>query len=271
MPTPHVSKGVRVYLTGRKSFGEVLKTSLLGTEAVVVECDDGSLRAICGERVLDEVVDKSTLKNGRGIQKTVPTDVKVIGPAVMQTFGVDEQTRAALFQKFIVLDEKVKSEKATYWEQNRDDPAAMSTFLPELMSLLGDDTLFVKAKAARLLNHLDQDTRDVMLANMMSSTTPEERKTMITEFTSIQNDRRKVAVFLQDMYELLLDNKTYIKMEFKKSLATRRIVGHPMIATFFANASESQLDNVVNVWRKRKYYRSRRGCRYALNILKKYS
>lgn len=136
MPTPHVSAGDRVYVTSAKSFGDVVKTSVLGTDAVVVECDDGSLRAVCGDKLLEEVVDKSTSKNGKGSQKTLPTDVKVIGPAVLQTFGVDEPTRAALFQKFIVLDEGVQLEKATYWEQNKDDPAKMSTFLPELMSLL---------------------------------------------------------------------------------------------------------------------------------------
>ena len=271
MPTPHVSKGTRVYLTSAKMFGEVVKTSMLGTDAVVVECDNGSLKVACGEKLLDEVVDLSSSKDGRGFVKALPVDIKMVGPKVLESFGVNEQTRAALFQKFLVLEESVQLEKATYWKDNKDDPVAMSNFLPELMTLLGEDTLFIQKKSAKLLNHLDEDTKSIMLTNMMTSTTEEERKTMIMEYTSIQNDKKKVLEFLQDLYELLLDNKTYIRMEFKKSLAQKRIFeikSSPMIETFLVNASGSQLEDVVRKWRKRKYYRSKKGGRYALNVLK---
>ena len=148
----------------------------------------------------------------------------------------------------------------------------MSNFLPELMTLLGEDTLFIQKKSAKLLNHLDEDTRSTMLTNMMTSTTEEERKTMIMEYTSIQNDKKKVLAFLQNLYELLLDDKTYIRMEFKKSLVKKRIFeSSPMIETFLANASESQLEDVVRKWRKRGYYRNKKGGRYALNVLRKYA
>ena len=140
------------------------------------------------------------------------------------------------------------------------------------MTLLGEDTLFIQKKSAKLLNHLDEDTRSTMLTNMMTSTTEEERKTMIMEYTSIQNDKKKVLAFLQNLYELLLDDKTYIRMEFKKSLVKKRIFeSSPMIETFLANASESQLEDVVRKWRKRGYYRNKKGGRYALNVLRKYA
>ena len=80
-------------------FGEVVKTSMLGTDAVVVECDNGSLKVVCGEKLLDEVVEISSSKDGRGLQKALPVDIKMIGPKVLESFGVNEQTRAALFQK----------------------------------------------------------------------------------------------------------------------------------------------------------------------------
>lgn len=277
MPTPHVSKGSRVYISSKKMFGEVVRTTMLGTDSVVVQCDDGSLQAACGEDVLDEVVDKATSKNGRGNNKTLPTDVKVIGPQVLESFGVDEQTRAALFQKFMVLEESVRLEKASYWEANKDDTTAMSTFIPELLSLIGEDTRFIQTKSARLLRHLDQETRDTMLQNMMTRTTEEEeRKIMIIHYTSVQNDKKKVQAFLQDMYELLLDDKTYLKMEFEKAFAQSRNrdirgVSDEKLADFLDNSSESLKEVIVANWRRRKYYRSQRGGRYAYDVLRNFA
>lgn len=268
----HVSKGARVFVTTYKMFGDVTKVGTLGTEAVVVECDDGSFHVICGENVKDEIVDKSTSKNGRGTDVQLPTDVRVIGHQVLESFGVDdEDTRAALFQKFMVLDEAVRLEKATYWEANKDDQAKMATFLSELLTLLKEDTAFIQAKSAKLLKHLSQDTRTIMLTNMMASTTEEERRAMIMEYTSIQNDRRKVGEFLQGMYELLLDNKSYIMSEFRTALVRKKILEQestPMIAAFLAKLSEAQQEEIVNDWRRMKLYRSTAGATYALNLVR---
>ena len=275
MTSSHVSKGSRVYLPSMKLFGDVVKTSALGTVAVVVQCDDGVLRVVCGEGVQDDVVDKDTSKNAKGVLVTVPTDVRTIGPQVLESIGVDEATRGALFQKFMVLDEAVRLEKASYWEANRDNAQAMATFLPELMALLGEDTQFIQAKSAKLLRHLDADVRAVMLTNMMSSTTAEERKTMILQYTAIQNDKVKVVEFLQGMYERLLDDKTYISMEFKNALGKKRIYAEesvPMIAALLAKLSETELESIVRVWRQRKYYRSiTGGGKYALKWIRKSS
>lgn len=271
MTAPHVSKGSRVYLTSRKLFGVVVKTTSLGTAAVVVECDDGILRMVCGDDVVEDVVDNDTKKNGRGILKAVPTDVRTIGPQVLASIGVDETTTAALFQKFMVLEESVRLEKAAYWEANKDDAAAMSTFLPELMALLGEDTQFIQTKSAKLLRHLDGEVRTAMLTSMMTKTSAEERKDMIMQYTVIQNDKRKVEEFLQGMYELLLDNKTYVKMEFKRALANIRIYEKesvPMIVAFLADSSEEELETLVALWRQRKYYRSNKGGTYAYSFLK---
>ena len=270
----HVDKGSRVFVESLQMFGDVIKTKTLGADGVVVQCDDGSVHAVYGNNVEEKVFDKSTSKNGKGDQVELPTDVKVIGPQVLESIGVDEQTRAALFQKFMVLEESVRLEKASYWEANRNNAAAMSTFLPELMTLLGGDTLFIQAKSAKLLAHLDDDVRSAMLTSMMAKTTAEERKAMILQYTSIQNDRRRVEDFLQGLYELLLDNKTYIAMEFKKSLEKMRVFpeeSSPMIAAFLANSSESELEGVVEKWRKRKYYRSRKGPRFSYEVVKEFS
>ena len=274
MPPSHVSKGSRVFLTSQKIFAEVVKTSSLGTAAVVVQCDDGIIRMVCGDDVVEDVVDKDTKKNGRGTLKDVPTDVRTVGPQVLASIGVDEATTAALFQKFMVLEESVRLEKAAYWEAKKDDPAAMSTFLPELITLLGEDTRFIQVKSARLLRHLDEEVRTAMLTSMMTKTSAQERKDLIMQYTAIQNDKRKVQEFLQGMYELLLDNNTYIRMEFKRALANRRIYdedAEKKIEAFLADSSEEDLEKLVANWRKQKYYRSSKGGRYAFTFLRKYS
>ena len=270
----HVSKGSRVFLTSHKLFGEVVKTSSLGTSAVVVQCDDGIIRMVCGDDVVEDVVDKDTQKNGRGTLTAVPTDVRTVGPQVLASIGVDETTTAALFQKFMVLEESVRLEKAAYWEANKDDPEAMSTFLSELLTLLGEDTRFIQVKSARLLRHLDEEVRTAMMTSMMAKTSQEERKDLIMQYTAIQNDKRKVEEFLQGMYELLLDNQTYIKMEFKRALSNSRVYDkdpEPMIEAFLANSSGEELEKLVTDWRKQKYYRSTKGGTYALSFLRKYS
>ncbi|CAM9106633.1 unnamed protein product [Sphacelaria rigidula] len=274
MPAAHVTKGSRVYLPSMKMFGEVIKTSALGTVAIVVQCDDGVLRVVCGDAVENDVVDIATSKNGEGSTVTIPTDVKTIGPQVLESIGVDEETRAALFQKFMVLDEAVRLEKAAYWEANKDNPQAMATFLPELVSLLGEDTQFIQAKSAKLLRHVDPDVRDVMLTNMMTTTSPEERKAMILQYTAIQNDKRKVMTFLQGMYERLLDDKTYIEVEFKLALSRKRVnleQSASVVTAFVAKLSEAEMAAIVSEWRQKKYYRSRHGEKHALSLIEEYS
>lgn len=270
MNVMNVSKGSRVFVKSVKMFGEVTKMGALGTDAVVVMCDDGSLHVICGDNLKDDIVDKDTSKDGRGLEVPLPTDVRVIGSSILESFGVDEQTRGALFQKFLVLDESVQLEKATYWEANKDDQAKMAAFLTELVALLDEDNTFVEAKSAKLLKHLDQETRNIMLTNMMASTTGDERKAMIMQYTSIQNDKRKVAEFLQGMYELLLDNKSYIKSEFITALSAIRIFEEestPLITDFLDNSSSAQQDDIAQEWRKRKLYRSAAGAAYARNLV----
>lgn len=274
MPSPHVTTGTRIYVPSIKTYGDVVRTSILGTEAIVIQCDDGSMKAFCGEAMVSDVVNKSTGKNGKGEDVVVPTDVKVIGPAVLESIGLDETTRTALFQKFMVLDTDLRLEKATYWEANKDDEAAMSKFLPELMTVLGEDTLYIQTQANKLLAHLGADVRAGMLTKFMESTTEEERKVLIIEYTSKRSDKIKTEEFLQNMYELLLNNTEYITMEFKEALALNKIYepeSTELVATYLENTSESTLESVVNRWRTLKYYRSNKGRNYAHNQVRKYA
>lgn len=266
----NVNAGSRVYVVQLQMFGDVVKTKTLGTNGVVVQCDDGTLRVLYGEDSLKNIVDKSTSKNGHGEISTVPTDVKEIGPMVLEQFGVDEETRASLFQKFMALENGLRSEKAAYWEANHDQSAVMSKFLPELLDLLKSDGEFIATKSAKWLRHLDNDLRQNMLTKMMASTTSDERNKMILHFTEIQNDKIKVGEFIQDLYHRLMDNKTYVAMELAKAIASQVIhdpVTKKSIVAFVEDLSESRVDEIAMEWRRRKFYRSGTGGRYAQKVI----
>ena len=269
----HVTKGSRAYMPGRKAFGEVIRTSLLGTDALIVSADDGTIQAFCGDDMLDSVVDKDTKKNGRGVDIEIPTDVKTVGPAVLEAIGLDEDTRTALFQKFMVLDEDVRLEKASYWEENQADSALMAVFLPELMALLGEDTLYIQTQSLKLLAHLDQATRDIMLAKFMTETTAEERKALIIKYSTNRNDKFKTEEFLQGIYSMLLDDVTYLRMEFLRALGLKGLStadATVMIDALLENAPESKQTSIISAWRKYKMYRTRRGKSYAYNQCRRY-
>lgn len=262
--------GSRVFLTPLKMFGEVTRTSTLGTDAVVTQCDDGSLRVVYGGKVDSDVVEKDTSKNKAGEVITIPTDVRIVGDEVLEKFGVDQQTRAALFQKFLLLEESVRLEKASYWELHKNDNDKMATFIPELLVLLEEDTNFIQNKSAKILKRFDTETREKMLTKLMTVTTKEDRTALILQFTSVQNDRYKKQDFVQNMLELLLDNKTYIRYEFKATLEKLNIFEEEsttMIETFLTSSTDSQIEQVVSQWRKLKLYRSAAGGVFARKVL----
>ena len=268
----HVTEGSRTYLPTTKTYGEVIRTSILGTSAVVVQLDDGSMQAFCGGDA-NEVVDKTTALNGNGETVELPTDVKEVGPAVLEAMGLDEATRAALFQKFMVLDEETRLEKASYWEENQNDAELMSVFLSDLMTLLDEDTLYIQTQSQKLLQHLDESVRETMLTKFMTETTEEDRKAYIIEYTSVRTDGRKTQDFVQNMYQLLLDDSTYINMEFTNALALKGLFGtdaSTLVDNYLENATESEITEAATRWRTYKMYRSSKGKIYAYNQCKKH-
>lgn len=273
MSTIHVSKGARVFIPSIDMFGEITRTSALGGTAAAVLCDDGVLRLFCGELMRTDVVDKDTQKDGNGAVQPVSTDVRTVGPPILDSFGVDDETKAVLFQKFMVLEENVRKEKASFWEANKDNQTVMSTFIPELLELLGDDTAFIQAKSERLLRDVDESVKSKMLTNMM--TKPEEdRKALIMHYTSIQNDAIKVDEFLQNMFELLLEDGDYLVMELKKALRKLLIDEAECVrltSNFIANTTAEEQAEVASTWRTAKFYRSKKGTKFAHDLVTKYS
>lgn len=112
-----------------------------------------------------------------------------------------------------------------------------------------------------------------MLTNFMSSTTAEERKAMIIQYTLVRNDSFKTEEFLQNIYELLLDDGTYIRMEFKRALGKRNIFdpeASTLIDSYLSKATDTFTEKVITARRTYKMYRSRRGKSYSWNIVRRY-
>lgn len=272
----HVHAGDRAYLPEADTFADVTRDHILGLKkGCVVRSDDGKLRAFCGE-TSTTVVEKKSGKDGTGTTIALPTDVKVIGPGVLSRFGVSEIEQVTLFSKFIVLDSAMRNEKAAFWEAHQYDDEALGTFIPELLTILQSDDLYIATHAEKVFAHVHPDARQIMQANMMSNTDIDTRKGLIVRFTLIQNDRVQVEEFTQALFDLLLDNVTYTRIEMTRCLLTIRGMqqadADSRVAEFLESAPEETINNFVDVWRSMKYYTKsarKSGTRKVLHVLKK--
>ena len=272
MPT-HVSTGDRTFLKNHDEFADVQRESFLGLKkSVVVLCDDGTVAAYCGDEASEQVVDIVTGKDGKGADVEVPTDVKVVGPAILTEVGIEPLEQRALFQKFMVMSKTERREKMAAWKAAKDDPATKATFLTQLLGLLEDDSPFILKQSEKLLSHVDPTQRGAMLIQLNSITTNDQRRDLIIEYTEIRNDKSKTEEFVQKLYLILLDNDSYLRMEFKrfasKYFKKNMAELDSKLDGFFAGRSQAYRDNCVNVWRKHHMYNSRRGPSYARNQLR---
>ena len=274
----HVAKGDRIFLVNTDSHAEVLRESILGfTSSVATECDDNIIRMYCGSD-MNNVVNSTTGKDFSGEDIDVPVDVREIGPAVLTSLGISTDQQTALFQKFMVLPKATRREQLSGWAAAKDDPALKATFLTSLLSVLDEDDTFIRVQAGYLLGHLDEDVRNSMLVKLYELTDDVSRTAMIVEYTLHKKDKKKTEEFLQGMYEMTLDTKTYLRMELKRASMFRgnrlRTTGNDVdtrIDAMFADKSDATLDQYARNWRNRKYYRIlRTASRYSYILLRNY-
>ncbi|CAM9156360.1 unnamed protein product [Ectocarpus sp. 8 AP-2014] len=245
--------------------------------ACVVRSDDGKLQAFCGE-VATSVVEKNSGKDGGGNTVTVPTDVKVVGPAILGKLGVSEEDQFTLFHKFIALEPSVRREKAAFWEAHQNDDNALLTFIPEVLRILESDDAYIRQHSVKLLAHVTDDIRAKMITNMEARTTGDTRKGLIVRFTLVQNDRVKLEEFRQSLFALLLDDISYARIEMTRSLlsvrgATLESVDKQVDELLDAVAGDTLSEFVTN-WRSMKYYTSaarKAGARKVQHFIKKVS
>ena len=271
----HVSEGERTYIKDIDEFGDVTRSGFLGLTSggAVVECDDGVMRAYCGSEYPSQLVNKTTGKDGHDSDHTVPTDVKIVGVEILTAEGLDEKSQKALFQKFMVMSSVDRQEKINGWVANKDNVDNRAAFLTEILTLLDDDSPFISTQAEKLLSHLDQSIRDVMLTKLHTITSVDNRKDLIIGFTKVKNDRHLTEIFLQDLYLLLMDDDVYLRMEFER-FASKFFDSETLeakIVSFLSTASDTDKSKVIDNWRNQHLYNSKRsGPRYMRNILRKY-
>lgn len=267
----HVSNGDRTFLKDTDSHAEVVKSGFLGiSSAVVMECDDGVMRAYCGEELDDKVVNTTTGKDGKGVDFDVPVDVRTIGPTVLTSLGVDTGNQTAIFQKFMVLPKAVRREKISLWNTQKDDVTERAGFLSDLMTLLGDDDLFIKTQSASLLKHIDDETRTGMLTKFYELTTSESRKDMIVQYTANKNDKFKTQEFLQGIYKMTLTDDQYMRIEFTRMGNMRNIDRlEERIDSYMTQRTDAYKERIARIWRSRKYYRSKTGPRFTWAVLRR--
>lgn len=267
----HVSNSDRIFLTDTDSHADVTREGFLGiTNSVMMACDDGTMRAYCGNDLKSNVVNTSTGLNGDGSAVVIPMDVKTDGPAILTQFGLDPLDQVALFQKFMVLPKALRRQKMTEWQANISDETTRATFLTEFVDLLGDDDLFIKTQADKLLRHIDETIRGEMLVKFYQLTDAETRRNLIVQFTVSKNDKFKTEEFLQSIYAMTMTSDQYLRMELILAVGNLLDRGTERVDAFMAARSEASRGFVAATWKKRKYYRGTTGPRYAVRLLKRY-
>ena len=268
-------KGERVFLDdSSQNFASVTKTSFLGLpKSTVVLNDEGRLHALSGNNFNHNVVHVSSGKSNDSVEHEIPsTDVKLIGPQILSEEGLDQVSQIALFQKFMALPVEERLEKASSWALASADVENRSAYLQELLGILEDDSTFIRKQAAIFLSHLDDNLKALMFQKLFSFTDAEFRKQLIVRFTFVQNDKRKSEIFIQDLYELLLDDETYIRIEFErfgKNTYAPSVLSQK-IDDFIEEKTSDEIKEIVEHWRKRRYYSSRTAKLYVRKILSKY-
>ena len=268
-------KGERVFLDDdSQNFASVTKTSFLGlSKSTIVLNDEGRLHALSGNIFDHNVVHVSSGKSNDSTEHEIPsTDVKLIGPQILSEEGIDQISQIALFQKFMALPVEERLEKASSWASASDDIENRSVYLQELLKILEDDSAFIRKQAVIFLSHVDDNLKALMFQKLFSFTDVEFRKQLIVRFTLVQNNKRKSEIFIQDLYKLLLDDETYIKIEFNrfgKNTYTPSILSQK-INDFIEEKTPDEIKEIAEHWRNRRYYSSRTAKLYVKKILSKY-
>lgn len=265
----------RTFIKENYQFGEIQRTNVLGLSgSMALLKDDGLIELFAGKRQKEVIVDIETGKDGNGNDYAVPEDVRNFGTPVLNSIGITNvNDQEALFQKYAVLSETDRMEKLKIWEQNSEDETNRNIFLDNLLTLLADDHLYLSTQSDLWISYVREDIRSQMMTNFFASTNEEQRKDFIVQFTAVKNDRRKREEFLQLLFQMLLDDDTYIQIELEK-YAKKYYVNPTLsdkIESFFSNTTIQQRKDIVNYWRFHKLFISKKGPLFAKKQLDKYS
>ena len=255
----HLNIGDRAFQENNKIFSTVTRTKILGIDnSLVIFKDNGTMEAVCGSSSVNSIVNKNTTKDGGDIVHSLPVDVKDVGPVVLTSEGIDPIAQAALFQKFMVLPEETRVQTGQEWVESISN--SDTSFVPTLVSNLNSDNTIVKdSVTVDIMEILDQTTRDELFTKLISKT-DEETYNIIVQLTETKNLRKEREIIMQDVVYNLLDNDTYLYFEmnrFGKYVFDTTILSEKIESFLTTKTSDEKL-NIIDEWKKRKYFINRK-------------
>jgi len=249
-----VTLGERVYVKGTDMFGDVTRTTVLGVDAVSIVDDEGSTKAFFGTNLGTGIVGKDAGVDGNGTAVDVPVDVRQEGIAVLTAMNVTPEQQRMMFVKFMgMFDQATRRAYMDDWVLKKDDPVQREAFLQGLMADLDDDQEFIRVQGNLALARVEPATREYMFQRMVTTLTKEERESLILEWMASKNSPEKKENFLQGMYELLMDDDDYIRMEGRKAFTRLRILADEqteIFTKFMTTVSAEDRANYVAEYRR---------------------
>ena len=259
--TTHVSSGDRVYMVDSDTYGNVTRTTFLGKPGAVLSNDDGSLGGFSQKETRTNIVNKTTKKNGLGETIEPPMDVRVEGVPILGAMNISPANQRFMFVKFMGMFPK--EQRRAYvreWKEKKDDPVQKTLFLNNLIEALDDDEIFISTEGKRALVEVEPEVQKKMFAKFLTTVDKATRQQYILEWVLSKNDKKKKEAFLQKMYELLMDDEDYIKMEGRKALKSfsmSRRDQYRMFVNFIQASSVQERREYIIEWRKVRRSRSK--------------
>lgn len=213
----HITTGERAYLPEDDSFGDVLKKKFLGIEGIVLVNDDGAGQAFCGPKMKERIVNTSTGKNGNDEAVEIPTDVKVEGVSVLGSLNITPEQQRLMFIKFKgMFSKEERRAHMTEWRTVKNDPVEKSIFLNNMIQLLDDDEVFISVQGKKALIEVEPEVQRKMFTKFLTTVSKTERVQYIVKWMTVKNNRKEKEEFLQEMYELLMEDEDFLRHQGRK-------------------------------------------------------
>ena len=251
---PHVTLGERVYVKGTDMFGDVIRTTVLGVEAVGLVDDEGTTKAFFGTNMATGIVGKDVGVDGNGSAVAIPVDVRQEGIEVLTAMNFSPEVQRLKFVKFMgMFDQATRRAYMDDWILKKDDPTQREAFIQGLITDLDDDEAFIRTQGNLALSAVKPEVRQKMFARLQTDLTKQEREALILEWMTVRNFPEKREDYLQDMYELLMDDDDYIFMEGRKAFTRMRILADEqteIFTKFMTTVSAEDRSKYVAEYRK---------------------
>lgn len=244
------------------SYGDVDRTTFLGKPGVVLYNDDGSLGGFTEKETDSNIVNKTTGKNGLGTEMEIPMDVRVEGVSILGAMNISADDQKFMFVKFMGMFSKTERRAyVTEWNEKKDDPVQKTLFLNKIVEALDDDEVFITNEGKKALVDIEPEIQKKMFTKFLTTVDKTTRQAYILEWVVSKNDKDKKDVFLQKMYELLMEDDDYIQMEGRKALSSLNIdynTQRTIFAKFLNIASAEDRKTYITEWRKVRRSKSKR-------------